>query len=89
MNFSIHLPDPLMERLDAFARGQAVSRSSVIREAVKEYLARRALQAWPADLESWMRQAPTGPAEVLPDFAAVRSEMNAGMRKRSPRRRSA
>jgi len=47
VNFGIHLPADL----DAFAQTRQTSRSSVIREAVREYLARHALQAWPADLE--------------------------------------
>ena len=57
MNFSIHLPDPLLTDLDAFAQTRQTSRSGVIREAVREYLARHALQVWPADLERWMREA--------------------------------
>ncbi|MGH2436455.1 MAG: ribbon-helix-helix domain-containing protein [bacterium] len=43
MNFSIHLPDPLLADLDAFAQARQTSRSGVIREAVCEYLARHAL----------------------------------------------
>jgi len=87
MNFSIHLPDPLLEQLDAFARRQEASRSSIIREAVQQYLAQRALQTWPADLEKWMRSGQKAMPEDVPDFAAIRSEMNASMRKRAPRRR--
>jgi len=89
VNFSIHLPDPLLERLDAFARSQEASRSSIIREAVQEYLARRALQEWPADLAKWMRSGESGVPEAVPDFAAIRSEMNSSMRRRVPRRRRA
>jgi metal-responsive CopG/Arc/MetJ family transcriptional regulator len=32
-NFSIHLPDPLLADLDAFAQTRQTSRSGVIREA--------------------------------------------------------
>ena len=85
MNFSIHLPDPLLARLDAFARSQQASRSSIIREAVQDYLARQALQTWPADLENWMRgPAPLEPGPA-PDFEVIRSEMNRNMRKRVAR----
>ena len=35
MNFSIHLPDPLLADLDAFAQTRQTSRSGVIREAVR------------------------------------------------------
>ncbi|MGH9651480.1 MAG: CopG family ribbon-helix-helix protein [Terriglobales bacterium] len=85
MNFSIHLPDPLVEDLDAFAQTRQTSRSGVIREAVREYLARQALQAWPADLERWMREPFPATAEQGPDFDAIRAEMNSSMRKRAAR----
>jgi len=55
VNFGIHLPDPLLADLHAFAQTRQTNRS-VPREAVREYLARHALQAWPADLERWMRE---------------------------------
>ena len=76
MNFSIHLPDPLLADLDAFAQTRQTSRSGVIREAVREYLARHVLQVWPADLERWMREPLPATAEHGPDFNAIRAEMN-------------
>ena len=85
MNFSIHLPDPLVEDLDAFAQTRQTSRSGLIREAVREYLARHALQAWPADLERWMRAPLSASAEQGPDFDSIRAEMNVAMRKRGAR----
>jgi len=84
VNFSIHLPDPLVEDLDAFAQTRQTSRSGVIREAVRQYLARHALQAWPADLERWMREPL--PDEQGPDFDAIRAGMNVAMRKRAARK---
>ncbi|MDQ3775404.1 MAG: ribbon-helix-helix protein, CopG family [Pseudomonadota bacterium] len=86
MNFSIHLPDPLLADLDAFAQAQRTSRSGMIREAVREYLARHALQAWPADLERWMREPLADTAEQGPNFDAIRAEMNAAMQKRAARK---
>jgi Arc/MetJ-type ribon-helix-helix transcriptional regulator len=86
VNFSIHLPDPLVEDLDAFAQTRQTSRSGVIREAVREYLARHALQAWPADLERWLRAPLPASVEQGPDFDAIRAEMNSSMRKRAARR---
>ncbi len=83
MNFSSHLPDPLVEDLDAFAQTRQTSRSGVIREAVREYLARHALQAWPVDPERWMREPLRATTEQGPDFDAIRAEMNAAMRKRA------
>ena len=85
MNFSIHLPDPLLDRLDAFARSQQASRSSIIREAVQDYLARQALETWPADLDNWMRGPAVQEQGPGPDFEAIRSEMNRNMRKRVAR----
>ena len=86
MNVSIHLPDPLVQDLDAFAQTRKTSRSGVIREAVREYLARHALQAWPADLDRWMREPLPASAEQGPDFNAIRAEMNVAMRKRAARK---
>jgi metal-responsive CopG/Arc/MetJ family transcriptional regulator len=37
VNFSIHLPDPLLADLDAFAQTRQTSRNGVIREAVREF----------------------------------------------------
>ena len=54
MNLSIHLPDPLIEKLDAYAVINEKSRSSVVREAVSKYLFSRAVATWPADLALWM-----------------------------------
>ena len=82
MNFSVHLPDPLLEQLDAYARRQQLSRSGVIREAVQLYLARQAGQVWPADLERRMKNPVPDAGDGGPDFAAIRAEMNASMRKR-------
>jgi predicted nucleic acid-binding protein len=89
VNFSIHLPDPLLADLDAFAQTRQTSCSGVIREAVREYLAQHALQAWPTDLERWMREPLPTAAESGPDFDAIRAEMNAAMRKRAVRKASA
>ncbi|MGH8553961.1 MAG: ribbon-helix-helix domain-containing protein [Gammaproteobacteria bacterium] len=86
MNFSIHLPDPLVEDLDAFAQTRQTSRSGVIREAVRQYLACHALQAWPADLERWMREPLSATTEQGPDFDTIRAEMNVAMRKRAARK---
>ena len=84
MNFSIHLPDPLIVELDRHARLQGKSRSSVVREAVTSYLSQQAGSAWPPELEAWMREAlPVD--EEAPDFDAIRKEMNASMRKRGAR----
>ena len=83
VNFSIHLPDPLLADLDAYVQTQQTTRSGVIREAVREYLARHALQVWPADLERWMREPLPATAEHGPDFDAIRAEMNTAMRKRT------
>jgi Arc/MetJ-type ribon-helix-helix transcriptional regulator len=89
MNFSIHLPDPLLEQLDAYARSQQSSRSGIIREAVQLYLSRQARQVWPTDLETFMRNPVPETSDHGPDFTAIRAEMNASMRKRVAGKRGA
>lgn len=84
MNFSIHLPDPLLSDLDRYARSHQISRSGVVREAVQQYLARQAGAAWPDDLTQWM-SAPAQPsAEAGPDFELIRAEMNQSIALRAP-----
>lgn len=79
MNFSIHLPQPLLVSLDQFAKSHNTSRSGVVREAVQAYLAKEAKSEWPADLQAWM-QTPADPEDTAdwPDFDAVRKENNEG-----------
>ena len=85
MNLSIHLPDPLIGKLDAYATAIARSRSSVVREAVTEYLLQRSVSAWPRELSQWMMSTPDDDAANAdwPDFDAVRSEANTNMTQRS------
>ncbi len=49
MNFSVHLSDDLVERLNQTARESGKTRNALIREAVGEWLGRRraAKWAWP------------------------------------------
>ncbi len=92
MNLSIHLPDPLISKLDAYATALAKSRSSVVREAVSEYLLQRAVTVWPTELAQWMSPAEsTETAETSeqpadsdwPDMDAIRAEANANMTQRA------
>ena len=85
MNLSIHLPDPLIGKLDAYATASAKSRSSVVREAVSEYLLQRSVSAWPIELSLWMTSAPQEDSVNAdwPDFATIRGEANANMTQRS------
>ena len=85
MNLSIHLPDPLIGKLDAYASATAKSRSSVVREAVSEYLRQRSVSAWPSELSQWMSSGPdaNAPTADWPDFDAIRNEANANMIQRS------
>ena len=85
MNLSIHLPDPLIGKLDAYATAIAKSRSSVVREAVSEYLRQRTVSAWPSELSQWMASAPVADAANVdwPSFDAIRNEANANMTERS------
>ena len=85
MNLSIHLPDPLIGKLDAYAAAIARSRSSVVREAVSEYLLQRSISAWPTELSQWMTSTPVADAANVdwPSFDAIRNEANANMTERS------
>ena len=85
MNLSIHLPDPLIGKLDAYATAIARSRSSVVREAVSEYLLQRSVSAWPSELSLWMTSTTDEDAAGAnwPDFDAIRNEANANLTQRS------
>lgn len=80
MNFSIHLPQPLLADLDQFALTQKTSRSGIVRDAVESYLAQQRSSAWPDELRTWMEQGlkssfKSGKSDA-PDFASIRKEMN-------------
>jgi metal-responsive CopG/Arc/MetJ family transcriptional regulator len=92
MNFSVHLPDPLLNQLDQFAAANAKSRSSIVREAVSEYIASRTASAWPEEMLEWMtspakkparKDAAVKPIEAWPDFDAIRKESNVSATKRA------
>lgn len=50
MNFSVHLNDELVERLNQTARESGRTRNALIREAVGEWLGRRRPAKWPAEV---------------------------------------
>ena len=50
MNFSVHLNDELVERLDQTAKESGKARNALIREAVAEWLGRRQAGNWPAEI---------------------------------------
>jgi Arc/MetJ-type ribon-helix-helix transcriptional regulator len=84
MNFSVHLPQPLLVNLDQFAKAHNTSRSSVVREAVQAYLAKETRKEWPADILAWMQSPPDlQDTRDLPDFDAIRREANANWSARS------
>ena len=78
MNFSIHLPQPLLTDLDGYAKARQISRSHVVREAVAQYLVRQTKSEWPADIRGWMTEALQPgfqpPPDDGPDFDAIRRE---------------
>ena len=77
MNFSIHLPQPLLVNLDHFAKTHKTSRSGVVREAVEAYLAQKTKSEWSPEMLAWM-QTPPDPQDTAdwPDFDAIRMEAN-------------
>ena len=50
MNFSVHLSDELVERLNQTARESGKTRNALIREAVAEWLGRRRAARWPEEV---------------------------------------
>lgn len=50
MNFSVHLNDNLVERLNRTARETGKPRNALIREAVAQWLVRRQPGKWPAEV---------------------------------------
>ena len=54
-SISISLSEALKKELDALARSEGVGRSDIVREAVREYLFSRRLQALRADLMPYAR----------------------------------
>lgn len=87
MNFSIHLPQPLLTDLDSYAKSRNSSRSNVVREAVAAYLVKQTRSEWPADMRAWMEEALQPgfkpPPCDGPDFDAIRQEANQSWEARS------
>jgi metal-responsive CopG/Arc/MetJ family transcriptional regulator len=52
MNFSVHLSDELVERLNQTARESGKTRNALIREAVAEWLGRRSAK-WPVEVTNF------------------------------------
>jgi len=50
MNFSVHLHDDMVERLNQTARDSGKTRNALIREAIEEWLGRRRPAKWPAEV---------------------------------------
>jgi metal-responsive CopG/Arc/MetJ family transcriptional regulator len=50
VNFSIHLSDDLVERLNETAREVGRKRNALIRDAVAEYLQRHRSRKWPTEV---------------------------------------
>ena len=87
MNFSVHLPQPLLVNLDYFAKMHNTSRSGVVREAVERYLKQQSKSEWPADLRVWMEEA-LQPGfkpgtDDGPDYDAIRRASNEGWQTKS------
>jgi predicted transcriptional regulator len=48
MNFSVHLSNDLVERLDLAAKESGKTRNALVREAVGQWLERRRASKWPS-----------------------------------------
>jgi Arc/MetJ-type ribon-helix-helix transcriptional regulator len=87
MNFSVHLPQPLLVNLDNFAKTHMLSRSGVVREAVEAFLSQKTKSEWSPEMMAWMQEGlqPGFKADIedWPDFDAIRREMNDGQDERT------
>lgn len=50
MNFSFHLNDDLVRRLNALTQATGRSRNALIREAIEEWLERQEHRRWPEEV---------------------------------------
>jgi predicted DNA-binding protein len=53
MNFSIHLSNEMVERLDRAASETGKTRNALVREAVAEWFDRRRMSKWPLSVVSF------------------------------------
>ena len=102
MNFSVHLPNQLLQALDQHVKAGGESRSFVVREAVQQYLHKFQASQWPSSMVDHMQAGLIASDKYSrsstadePDFDRIRSEMNASMDSRmskdlpkSPKKRS-
>lgn len=50
MNFSVHLSDEMVRRLDELAKDTGKKRNAIVREAIGELLEKRRTAKWPAQI---------------------------------------
>ncbi|MHB8382259.1 MAG: ribbon-helix-helix domain-containing protein [Candidatus Binataceae bacterium] len=53
MNFSVHLNDEMVERLNETAKRSGKTRNALIREAIAQWLAHRKDSQWPAEIANF------------------------------------
>jgi Arc/MetJ-type ribon-helix-helix transcriptional regulator len=53
MNFSVHLNDEMVRRLNRTAKESGRTRNALIREAVADWLAKQRPAQWPAEVASF------------------------------------
>lgn len=89
MNFSVHLPNQLLEALDQHVKEAGESRSFVVREAVQQYLDKFHANQWPQSMLDHMEIGLTsshknGRSNTTgePDYDSIRHDMNASMNTR-------
>lgn len=69
MNFSLHLSDDLVRRLNAAAQATGRSRNALIRQAIEAWLAQQEHRCWPAEVLTFQ-----GVPEAVP-FEQARTEL--------------
>ena len=86
MNFSVHLPNQLLQALDQHVKAGGESRSFVVREAVQQYLDKFYASQWPKSMVDHMEIGLTCSDKKNdsndagePDYDSIRHDMNASM----------
>ena len=86
MNFTVYLPDQLLQALDQHVKAAGECRSFVVREAVQQYLNKFQASEWPPSMVDHMHAGLNSSGKLCRsisvnelDFDIIRREMNASM----------
>lgn len=69
MNVNLYIEDSLSSELDQYIKATKKSRNAIIREAVREWLAKHASQQWPSSVSKYKG------IQTMPVFESYRSDL--------------